>query len=173
MQMEGVEHHAVYPPVVQSVQKLGYLKDGDDRARSRDIGRSFIIGGRCYYIFGDTFCKNEEGYYIDLQTNSVAKPSHEDSLVTHCLGIKPDDGMVDYLVPRDDEEKGIERNKLPLGEMFRVKLWCFGGVAVTQSGMGWLWYEKSVKKGEVEVQYCKYSLSPKLGLSCVIKISFH
>lgn len=159
MQAEGIKHHALYPPVIEAVEKLGYVKDGDNRVKSRDIGRSFVIGGRYYYIFGDTFCKNEQGLFIDLQTNSVAKPSKGNPLLTRGLGIKPDDGMVDYLIPRDDEEKGIEKNKLPLGEMFRIKLWCFGGVAVTSPEMGWLWYEKSVKKGEVEVQYCK-SLTP-------------
>ena len=155
MQTEGIEHYAVYPPVVESVEKLGYVMDSNKRAYSRDIGRSAVIGGRCYYIFGDTFCKNEQGLFCGLQSNSVAKAAKGAPLINHYLGIKPE-GLVDPLIPLDDEEKQLQNTVLPLQEKYRVCLWCFGGIVETSPGVGWLWYEKSVRKGEAEVQYCKY-----------------
>ena len=173
IQVEGVEHQAVYPPIVQSVEKLGYVKDAEKRVGSRDIGRSIVIGGRCYYIFGDTFCVNELGQQCGVQSNSVARISEGDPLVTYLLSPKPkladsqtDKELVDWFVPLDDEEKGIQSARLPNKERFRVCLRCYGGVVETHPGVGWLWYEKSVYRGEAEVQYCKSSqpLTPRWAL---------
>jgi hypothetical protein len=160
MKTEGVEHHAVYPPKVESVQILGYVKGADDRVKSRDIGRSIVIGGRCYYIFGDTFCaKAYENEYTGIQCNSVSKVSKVEPLVTHYLGAKPD-AWVDWFIPLNREERDIEATVLPLRERFRVCLWCFGGVVETRPGLGWFWYEKSVYRGESEVQYCECKTKP-------------
>lgn len=121
-QTEGTQYHAVYPPQLLSVIDLGYLRDINMRGYSRDIGRSTTIGGRFYYIFGDTFCKDAFGNYCGTRSNSYAITSKEEPLSNHYLGIHPD-GMVEPLIPLDDEEIEIQKTVLPLGEIFRVKLW--------------------------------------------------
>ncbi|KAL8826685.1 MAG: hypothetical protein Q9191_003648 [Dirinaria sp. TL-2023a] len=152
VQTEGTEYRAVYPPELESVDDLGYVSDTNKRGYSRDIGRSVIIGGRYYYIYGDTFCKDENGVFRGIQSTSYAITSKDEPLKSHYLKIDPD-GMVEPLIPLDREEQDIQATKLPRREIFRVKLWCFGGIVETSPGVGWLWFEKSVYRGDNEVKY--------------------
>ena len=119
---EGTEYHAVYPPVVESVEDMGYVRDINKRGFWRDIGRSAIIGGRYYYIYGDTYCKDANGEHCGAQSSSYAITSKDKPLKNDYLGFHPD-GKVEPLIPLDREEVDIQATKLPLGEIFRVKLW--------------------------------------------------
>lgn len=123
MPREGIECHAVYPPVVESMDILGSIKNADGRVWSRDIGRSILVGGYLFYIFGDTFTKGDDEQFGSLQSNSVARVEKEQPLVSRYLSKAPEKFMVDELIYLDDEEKGVEGTKLPLEAKYRVCLW--------------------------------------------------
>lgn len=125
---------------------MGYVVDQNGCNYSRDIGRSFILGSRTYYIFGDTFCKTADGNYVGLQNNTASLVLDPGSpLETRYLSIN-DSGLVNPLVPLSQEERQIEQDNI--GSC--VKLWGFGGVVEISDGVGLLWYQKTVihKVGE-------------------------
>ena len=129
---------AVYPPVVESTEILGYIKDTNGISYSRDIGRSSHIGGRVYYTFGDTFCKDKSGKFVGLQNNTAAiVVDRTKPLESTYLSIQ-EDGTVDALVPLTEAEILLTHNKDK-----RVTLWAFGGIVETSPGTGWTWFEKS------------------------------
>ena len=128
---------AVYPPVVESSETLGYIVDQNGIGYSRDIGRSSSLGGRQYYIFGDTFCKNVQGDFVGLTCNSAAIiPDSTKPLESAYLNIR-DNGMVDALVPLTDAECRLSKEKV------RVILWAFGGISESRPGLGWMWYQNA------------------------------
>ena len=135
---EGViKAPAVYPPVIESVKVLGYVMDRNGIGYSRDIGRSFTFGGRCYYIFGDTFCKNQHGDFVGVQSNTAALvESPAEPLNSAYLSIQ-EDGMVDALIPLTGDELCLGKR-----EEVRVTLWAFGGLVEVSPGLGYIWYEK-------------------------------
>jgi len=127
---------AKYPPTNVQAEILGYVKDINDIGYSRDIGRSFIIGGRTYFLFGDTFCKNAAGEFVGCQNNTAALVLNKsEPLKTSYLSIE-EDGMVTPLFPFTDEEKEFHANNPDV----RTTLWGFGGVVEAFDGMGLHWY---------------------------------
>lgn len=170
---QGVDTYScLYPPIAE-VEVLGYVRDRNGIGYSRDIGRSSIFGGRCYYVFGDTFCKNERGEFVGISSNTVAlMPDRTSPLETEYLDIQDDqendsrndqeadhgdDTQVDQQGgeqddPQDNPKKGIVREFLELNEdeeglmrdnNSRIVLWAFGGIVETRRGVGWVWYQKT------------------------------
>lgn len=129
---------ASYPPVVETHPvPYGYVEDQNRLGYARDIGRSSEFAGRCYYLFGDTFCKNRDGVYVGVTSNSVAiVPDRTYPMETRYLNIKPD-GVVTPLLCLTDEEAAQQNGDL------RICLWPFGGIVETTPEVGWLWYQKS------------------------------
>lgn len=130
---------AKYPPVCR-IQVIGYLHDTNGIEYSRDIGRSFQLGNQIYYIFGDTFCKNQEGDYVGIQSNTVAIVNdREMPHLTSYLCIR-DDGIVEPLLPLNPEEVQFQEEN----DNVRFTLWGFGGVVEVSDGVGLLWYQKGI-----------------------------
>jgi hypothetical protein len=126
---------ACYPPIAESAEILGYIQDVNGIGYSRDIGRSSTLGGHLYYVFGDTFCKNEEGEFVGITSNTVAiVPNRQMPVATAYMDID-EHGMVNALVPLSDSERHLEEQGV------RVILWAFGGIAETRPGLGWTWYQ--------------------------------
>ena len=142
---------ASYPPILANAEILGYLKDTSGIGFSRDIGRSSLFKGRVYYIFGDTFCKNEEGEFLGVQSTTYSlvqdKSQPMDSTYLH----RQEDGMVDALIPLTEHEHRKEKVHYGRGKDRdpRVTLWAFGGM-VEALGYGWIWYQKGVVFDEYE-----------------------
>lgn len=133
--MNFSEARATYPPIVESVKILGYIKDVNDIGYSRDIGRSSILGGHTYYIFGDTFCKDEKDEFVGLTSNTVAiVPDKHTPLASAYLDFQ-ENGLVNALLPLDESERRLEEQGV------RVILWAFGGIAETRPDLGWCWYQ--------------------------------
>lgn len=128
---------AEYHPRAE-VEVLGYVQDQNRVGYSRDIGRSSIFAGRCYYIFGDTFCKNDQGLFVGVSCNTVAvMPNISHPLETRYLDIKQN-GIVKEFLALNEEELDLEKEK---GS--RIILWAFGGIVESRPGVGWVWYQKS------------------------------
>lgn len=128
---------AIYPPVAESTEILGYINDVNGIGYSRDIGRSSILGGHHYYVFGDTFCKNERDEFVGLTSNTVAiVPDKKKPLESAYMDIR-ENGMVNALVPLSTSERLLEEQKV------RVILWAFGGIAETRPDLGWTWYQNA------------------------------
>ena len=135
---EGViKAPATWPPVLESIDILGYVKDCNGIGYSRDIGRSSTFAGRCYYVFGDTFCKDKDGEFVGMQTNTAAiVKSAAEPLNSEYLGIQQD-GMVPALVPVTVAEHRLWKDR-----DIRVTLWPFGGIVEVSPELGLIWYEK-------------------------------
>ncbi|KAL9601773.1 MAG: hypothetical protein Q9219_002263 [cf. Caloplaca sp. 3 TL-2023] len=132
-----IEGHAVWGqqgPMVEHIDNRGYVNSPGYPEYSRDIGRSFILKGRVYYLFGDTFC-NDAG--VSSNTYQLVpdrtKPTHAYYL-SHGK-----DGYILPLIPQRDDEQAILNS--PGHEEDRFAFWCFGGVVENNSGLGWMWYQ--------------------------------
>ena len=130
--------HAVYPPKVVGHEMLGYITDRNGIDYSRDIGRSISFGGQHYFIFGDTFCKNEQGQFVGIQSNTVATiGSRSDPCDASYPYVQPN-SVVPPLIPHSAEEYQYENDH----DGCRIAHWVFGGVAETVPSLGFMWYEK-------------------------------
>lgn len=126
---------ACYPPSVESVEILGYVKDFNNIGYSRDIGRSSILGGYPYFVFGDTFNKNNKDQFVGLSTNTAAfVPDRGDPLRTEYMDIQ-ENGKVNEFIPLNESERGLTEKNV------RVMLWAFGGIAETVPNVGWTYYQ--------------------------------
>ena len=140
---------AHYPPVLVKAEMLGYLKDTNGIGYSRDIGRSVLFKDRVYYIFGDTFCKNEAGDFLGVQSNTYALVKNPAEPMDSTYLSRQEDGMVDALIPLNEAEHRKEKVHYGHGndQCPRVTLWAFGGLAEV-SDFGWIWYQKGVAYDE-------------------------
>ena len=131
---------------------LGYIRDKNGIGYSRDIGRSSIFAGRCYYIFGDTFCKNDRGDFVGISSNTIAVMSDKvNPLETKYLDIQEDgdkEGMVqEFIALNEDEKRRMRENNS------RMVLWAWGGIAETQPEVGFIWYQKAEILSDKNHQY--------------------
>ena len=131
---------AVYPPKVK-LTPINYVSDTNQEEYSRDIGRSFELGDKIFYIFGDTFCK-KNGDYVGFENNTAAfVPLRHFPLKSSYLQIK-DDGVVEPLVPYSEEEvEEMAQDKT----IKRMTFWGFGGVAQMYEDVGLHWFQKRVE----------------------------
>ncbi|KAI4216529.1 MAG: hypothetical protein LQ351_001018 [Letrouitia transgressa] len=123
---------AIWPPVTKKCMAIGYVNALDEPRFSRDIGRSFILGGRIYYIYGDTF-RNDAG--LVSNTYQLVK---DRTRPTDAIYLSVDEnGLVKPLLELTQEEEALEKN-----DDIRTALWCFGGVVEIFNGTGLTYYQK-------------------------------
>ena len=67
-----VRPYAKYPPTMKSMKILGTITDYSQRTYSREGGRSSMLGGHAYYFFDDASCRDGEGNFGVVQSNSAA-----------------------------------------------------------------------------------------------------
>lgn len=164
--------YAVYPPRVAEVEILGYVSDGREASPltvslqslvplsslpsrsanlspavngigySRDVGRSSVLGGRVFYQFADTFCKNERGEFVGVVSNTCAAvPEIRHPTRSQYLDIESD-GRVAPLIRLTDRERQWEADQVDAKG--RMTLWGFGGIVedIEDTAVGWTWYEQ-------------------------------
>ena len=149
--LTGVEsRHAVFPPVVESAEIIGYVKDWNGCNYSRDIGRSFVLAGNIYYLFGDTFCKDSTGEFVGLVSNSATrlldKANPEQTFYENVGSL----GVVKPFLELDEDEMDYQHDNR--GK--RVTLWPFGGAVEPVCGTAMLWYQKGIDSGNGNNEYC-------------------
>ncbi|KAL8890660.1 MAG: hypothetical protein Q9215_002241 [Flavoplaca cf. flavocitrina] len=127
--------YAKWPPVVERVDNLGYIEVPDQPFYSHDIGRSSELGGRIYYLNGDTMCNDagiaSNSYQLVLDRKRATEARY--------LSIDKE-GFVEPLIDKDEEE--THYLSLPENKTKRVAFWCFGGIVEISPGLGWVWYQK-------------------------------
>ena len=133
-----IVHPATYPPKVIDVTILGYVRETNGIGYSRDIGRPVQLGGNDYIIFGDTFCKNQDGEFVGIVDNTATLiESRDNPLESTYPSIRPD-GKVEPLIHWNAEEQRLfDENGT------RTCLWPFSGIVEASPGVGWMWFEKS------------------------------
>ena len=138
MPVEGSRFDAAtWPPAVIGVKNLGYVNSASEPFYSRDIGRSFMLDGRIYYMFGDTFC-NDAGISDNTYqvVPNIERPTEAFYLTSSA------NGHVAPLIKKTIEDDSFLAQPENRGK--RLAFWCFGGVAEVSRGVGWLWYQKHV-----------------------------
>ncbi|KAL8768070.1 MAG: hypothetical protein Q9209_005613 [Squamulea sp. 1 TL-2023] len=129
--------YAQWPPIVERVENLGYVEARDQHFYSHDIGRSFELDRRVYYINGDTMC-NDAG--VSSNTYQVI-PDLTRPTEARYLSINSK-GFVMPLINMSEEEE--EYLSLPENKGKRFAFWCFGGIVEITLGLGWVWYQKFI-----------------------------
>ena len=126
---------ASWPPVLTCEPEiLGYLKDTNGIQKSRDQGRSFSLGGKKYYLFGDTFCSDNAGKPTCVSNTFALVGDQSRPLESTYLRIDGNGVMEPFLKLTDTELQ--YQNSTP-GE--RYTLWGFSGVLEVADGLGLLW----------------------------------
>ena len=139
---------ASYPPKAAIVGEIKYIRDitfGEDREvwQSRDIGRSALFGGKCYYIFGDTFWTDRNNKFVKMVSSTIADVlDPADPFTTAYTTIDSEDNVEDF-IKLTEEEKTLNNE-----QGIRTTLWCFGGIVETSPGFGWVWFEKGEENSE-------------------------
>lgn len=127
---------ACWPPVLTTEpQVLGYLTDINRRRYSRDVGRSFSLGGKIYHNFGDTFCYNAAGSYVGLQHNTASMILDRYKPTESSYQAIREDGLVEPLLRLTREEEQLQVDN----PSQRVVLWAFGSVLEVTYGVGVIW----------------------------------
>ena len=140
---------AIYPPVLENVEILGYIKDKNGIDYSRDIGRSTSIHDEVYFIFGDTFCKDSAGKSVGITSNTIAYVEDRANCLESEYREVFDDGMVKAFVPLNEEETRFEKENKNARIAFRM----FGGVVdIVITGV--VWFQKVIQYENGEEDYC-------------------
>ena len=139
---------AIYPPALEKLEILGYVKDKNGVSYPRTIGRSTCIHNEVYYIFGDTICRDASGNYVGTTSNTIAYVEDRgkclDSEYREILG----DGKVKAFIPLDEQEILFEKEHPGARIVFRM----FGG-AVDIAIFSVVWFQYVIEHAEGEEEY--------------------
>ncbi|KAI9883434.1 MAG: hypothetical protein M1823_004808 [Watsoniomyces obsoletus] len=132
--------YAVWPPRA-TFNVLGYVRDLSNRQYSRDVGRTSSVGGRIFWQFGDTFCKNDAGQYVGLVAHTVADHLDESEPSVTAYAEFDARECAKLFIPFTKEEARLDAD--PGNPIGRPTLWSFGGIVedFENAGTGWSWFE--------------------------------
>lgn len=139
---------AIYPPILEDLEILGYIKDKNGIGYPRDIGRSAIIHDEVFFIFGDTFCNNAAGEFVGITSNTIAYVEDRAKPLESQYGEIFSDGMVKAFVPISTKERESEWKRTGSRTIFRM----FGGV-VDIGVVGVVWFQKLIKWEDGREEY--------------------
>ena len=139
---------ALYPPILENMEILGYIKDKNSISYPRTIGRSICIHHEVYYIFGDTVCKDESGNYLGTTSNTVAYVEDRGKCLDSEYREILDNGKVKALVPLDEQEILFEAEHEGARIVFRM----FGG-AVDIGIFSVVWFQYVIEHAEGGEEY--------------------
>ena len=139
---------AIYPPVLEKMEVLGYIKDKNGIRYSRDIGRSALIHHEVYFIFGDTFSEDSAGNSVGVTSNTVAYVEDRAKLLESEYREISNDGKVKAFVPLNEKEIRFEEQNKKARIVFRM----LGGI-VDIGTLGVVWFQKLVKHENGDEDY--------------------
>lgn len=127
-----------YPPHI-----LGEVKDVSGRQYPRDLGRSVKLGAHLYYIFGDTFCFNENNDFLGVTNNTIAVVPHPDKPTESKY--QHQNPQIPEFVPYSIEEREFCESPENVKDNRRLVNWSFGGIIEipgSEGREGWLFYDQ-------------------------------
>ncbi|PVI05192.1 hypothetical protein DM02DRAFT_610790 [Periconia macrospinosa] len=141
------------PKLIRSPHVLGEVTDLSGRQYPQDIGRSVQLGGRTYYMFGDTFCFDDAGEFRGVTNNSVAViPDVKNPTKSKYIRCE---AKVKEFVPFSDEELAFCENPDNKAQNRRIVNWAFGGLIHVPSARGregWVFYDQVETHGATPVK---------------------
>ncbi|CAI6332269.1 unnamed protein product [Periconia digitata] len=141
------------PKLVCPPKVLGEVIDTSGRRYPRDIGRSVQLGGRMYYMFGDTFCFDDHDEFRGVTNNSIALiPSLETPTKSRYIR---HEAKVPEFVPFSNNELDFCEGHENKVQNRRIVNWAFGGlihVPGTHGREGWLFYDQVETHGATPVK---------------------
>ena len=151
--VESLDHEAgigpaIYPPVLEKMEVLGYIKDKNGIRYSRDIGRSALIHHEVYFIFGDTFFEDSAGNSVGITSNTVAYVEDRANLLESEYREILNDGKVKAFIPLNEKEVRFEEQNKKARILFRM----LGGT-VDIGTLGVVWFQKLVKHENGDEEY--------------------
>ncbi|KAB8416413.1 hypothetical protein FH972_024932 [Carpinus fangiana] len=157
--------HMRWPPSLRSAPMvMGEMVDTSGRKAPRDIGRSISLGGKLYYIFGDTFGFDSFGQFKGCSNNTIAliQDPQQPTQSTYLSKQLP----IPLFVPYTGSEAKFTHDHSK--ENWRIVNWVFGGIVESLapgSGVGWCFYDKiETHGGSIERGYgtgiARVSLAP-------------
>ncbi|KAF6237509.1 hypothetical protein HO173_004399 [Letharia columbiana] len=139
---------AIYPPALENMEVLGYIKDKNGIDYFRDIGCSASIHDEVYFVFGDTFCKNSAGKSVGTTSNTIAYVEDRTNFLESEYREISNNARVKAFVPLNDREIRFEEKNENARVVFRM----FGGIADI-GVVGVIWFQKSIKYENGEESY--------------------
>ncbi|KAK2861385.1 hypothetical protein FQN49_004245, partial [Arthroderma sp. PD_2] len=135
------KYSAVYPPKILSFHFLGHLNDEKKPVYPQGNGRSFIIKGNVYYLFGATVWKDANGDLAGEAANSVALVSSPRANPVASVVVPINRSMAPFL-PLTEREEKLEKE-----HSSKIILEMNGGLCKPQSGAvgGYIWFQKYVQ----------------------------
>ena len=139
---------AIYPPTLEKMEVLGYIKDKNGISYPRTIGRSTCIHDEIYYIFGDTVCKDASGTYVGTISNTIAYVEDRGKCLDSQYREILDDGKVKALIPLDEQEIRFEKEHPGARIVFRMS-----GGAVDIGIFSVVWFQYVIEHAEGGEEY--------------------
>ena len=140
---------AIYPPTLEELEILGYVKEKNGLIYPRTVGRSICIHNEVYYIFGDTICKDASGNYVGTTNNTIAYVEDRGKCLDSEYKEILDDGKVKPFIPLDEQEVLFEKKHPGARIVFRM----FGG-AVDIGIFSVVWFQYVIVLANGEEEYC-------------------
>lgn len=135
--------HARYPPIVASMETLGTIEDYSQRSYSRNGGRSSMLGGHAYYLFGKTSWQPPEGIPVYQNNTAAIVMNPARPLISAYLSLRQDGTVMPFVAPTADE------SQLTMEGGPEVRLQPTGGIVETTANTGWTYYQKEDESGGV------------------------
>ena len=139
---------AIYPPVLESMKVLGYIKDKNGIEYSRDVGRSASIHDEVYFIFGETFCTASTEKSVGTTSNTIAYVEDRANFLESNYREISDGGKVKAFVPLNDKEIRFEEENRDARVVFRMS-----GGTVDIGAVGIVWFQVFTKYEDGEEDY--------------------
>ncbi|EQL30818.1 hypothetical protein RJZ56_007214 [Blastomyces dermatitidis] len=141
----GYENHkAIFPPKVEAVHILGNVRDSNKGAHTRNIGRSSMLAGIPYYVFGQVANVSNDGYAFGTVPNAIARAAEPftDPLLTTYVSIEENGYIHPFLGLTENEVKFEQDTGL------KVIISIQGGICEGElgSGKGCVWYQKLIRE---------------------------
>ncbi|OAX84526.1 hypothetical protein ACJ72_01095 [Emergomyces africanus] len=146
------KHKAIFPPRVEAVDVLGNVLDPAKGAHPRNVGRSSMLAGIPYYVFGQVASVSDDGYAFGTVPNAVARalePFTEPLLTTY-VSVETNGFIHPFLRLTENEVKLEHETGL------KVILSIQGGICEGElgTGKGCVWFQKLIreKKGGITIR---------------------
>ncbi|PGH32242.1 hypothetical protein GX50_04973 [[Emmonsia] crescens] len=138
------KHKAIFPPKVESVHVLGNVVDPAKGAHPRTVGRSSMLAGIPYYVFGQVASVSNDGYAFGAVPNAVSRALEPltDPLLTTYVSVELNGFIHPFLGLTENEVKFEHETGL------KVIISIQGGICEGKlgSGKGCVWFQKLIRE---------------------------